>query len=145
MVLGLESSVIHPIWWTNQERNKWFTYMLTGRFTQILPNQIKMCSLTEIVQSYELVTYRTNYWTWETTNQQSDKHRNVLYTKVAKLIYLLLKVGIMWVEKKQNYYKCIKTMVLYMFNIIIVLNPKICLLPLLGMYKSMELYLFIIL
>lgn len=125
MVLGLESSVIHPLWWTNWERNKWFTYMLTGRFTQILPNQIKMCSLTEIVGSYELVTYRTNYWTWETTNQQSDKHRNVLYTKVAKLIYLLLKVGIMWGERKQNYYKCIKTMVLYMFNIIIVLNPKI--------------------
>ena len=125
MVLGLESSVIHPLWWTNRERNKWFTYMLTGRFTQILPNQIKMCSLTEIVRSYELVTYRTNYWTWETTNQQSDKHRNVLYTKVAKLIYLLLKVGIMWVERKQNYYRCIKTIVLYMFNIIIVLNPKI--------------------
>ena len=125
MVLGLESSVIHPIWWTNRERNKWFTYMLTGRFTQILPNQIKMCSSTEIVWSYELVTYRTNYWTWETTNQQSDKHRNVLYTKVAKLICLLLKVGIMWVERKQNYYRCIKTMVLYMFNIIIVLNPKI--------------------
>ena len=127
MVLGLESSVIHPIWLTNRERNKWFTYMLTGRFTQILPNQIKICSLTEIVRSYELVTYRTNYWTWETTNQQSDKQRNIMYAKVAKLIYLLLKVGIMRGERKQNYYKCIKTMVLYMFNIIIVLNPKISL------------------
>ena len=125
MVLGLESSVIHPIWWTNRERNKWFTYMLTRRFTEILPNQIKMCPLTDMVWSCELVTYRTNYWTWETTNQQSDKQRNVMYTKVAKLIYLLLKVGIMWGERKQNYYKCIKTMVLYMFNIIIVLNPKI--------------------
>ena len=31
----------------------------------------------------------------------------------------------MWVERKQNYYKFVKTMVLYMFNIIIVLNPKI--------------------
>lgn len=31
----------------------------------------------------------------------------------------------MWGERKQNYYKCIKKMVLYMFNIIIVLNPKI--------------------
>ena len=99
--------------------------MLTGRFTQILPNQIKMCSLTEIVGSCELVTYRTNYRTWETTNQQANKQRNVMYTKVAKLIYLLLKVGIMWVERKQNYYKFVKTMVLYMFNIIIVLNPKI--------------------
>ena len=125
MVLGLESSVIHPIWWTNRERNKWFTYMLTRRFTEILPNQIKMCPLTDMVWSCELVTYRTNYWTWETTNQQSDKQINVMYTKVAKLIYLLLKVGIMWVERKQNYYRCIKTMVLYMFNIIIVLNPKI--------------------
>lgn len=48
-----------------------------------------------------------------------------MYTKVAKLIYLLLKVGIMWVERKQNYYKFVKTMVLYMFNFIIVLNPKI--------------------
>ena len=125
MVLGLESSVIHSTWWTNQERNKWFTYMLTGRFTQILPNQIKMCSLTEIVWSYELVTYRTNYWTWETTNQQANKQRNVMYAKVAKLIYLLLKVGIMRVETKQNYYKFVKTMVLNMFNIRIVLNPKI--------------------
>lgn len=51
MVLGLESRVIHPIWWTNRERNKWFTYMLTGRFTEILPNQIKMCPLTDIVYS----------------------------------------------------------------------------------------------
>ena len=125
MVLGLESSVIHPIWWTNRERSKWFTYMLTGRFTQILPNQIKMCPLTEIVGSYELVTYRTNFWTWETTNQQANKQRNVMYAKVAKLIYLLLKVGIMQVERKQNYYKFVKTMVLYMFNIRIVLNPKI--------------------
>lgn len=125
MVLGLESSVIHSTWWTNQERNKWFTYMLTGRFTQILPNQIKMCSLTEIVWSYELVTYRTNYWTWETTNQQAKKQRNVMYAKVAKLIYLVLKVGIMRVETKQNYYKFVKTMVLNMFNIRIVLNPKI--------------------
>ena len=125
MVLGLESSVIHSTWWTNQERNKWFTYMLTGRFTKILPNQIKMCSLTEIVWSYELVTYRTNYWTWETTNQQAKKQRNVMYAKVAKLIYLVLKVGIMRVETKQNYYKFVKTMVLNMFNIRIVLNPKI--------------------
>ena len=31
----------------------------------------------------------------------------------------------MWGERKQNYYKFVKTMVLYMFNIRIVLNPKI--------------------
>ena len=126
MVLGLESSVIHPIWWTNREKKQviylyvdWKIYTNSSKSNQ----NVLIDRNSAVIWVGHLQNKLLNMGNNQPTIRQT--YRNVLYTKVAKLIYLLLKVGIMWVERKQNYYRCIKTMVLYMFNIIIVLNPKI--------------------
>ena len=119
MVLGLESSVIHPIWWTNQEKKQviylyvdWKIYRNSAKSNQNVP-----------IDRYSVVM-----WVGHLQNKLLNVGNNQPTSKQTEKCYVCQgckKVGIMQVERKQNYYKFVKTMVLYMFNIRSVLNPKI--------------------